>query len=100
MTLTDWIELFEQATMVEPMTASEQAVWLRLLFIDHYLMWREWFECSDARLKMYSGVHNKNTLAAAKDRLRQRGWIVFKPSGKTTCYKLTVPDYLKKAAKK
>ena len=95
MGLIDWFKAFDRETSADPMPAVDQVVWFRLLMLDNALMWREWFGCSDRRLQTLSGIGSKHLISAAKNRLKQRGWIDFKAGAKkTTLYKMTLPAYL------
>ena len=75
-------------------TGAESAdicVYQALLYFDNNLMFREWFACTNARLESFTGL-SKNTIVKAKNRLKQRGLIDFKVSGRaSTLYRLCEP---------
>ena len=76
------------STGAEP---ADICVYQALLYFDNNLMFREWFACTNARLESFTGL-SKNTIVKAKNRLKQRGLIDFKVSGKaSTLYRLCEP---------
>ena len=95
----DWLKAFGEDTSADPMPATDQVMWFRLLLLDNSLMWREWFGCSDRRLQTLTGINSCHTITVAKNRLKQRGWLDFKAGAKkTTLYKITLPDYITNGA--
>ena len=76
------------STGAEP---ADICVYQALLYFDNNLMFREWFACTNARLESFTGL-SKNTIVKAKNRLKQRGLIDFKVSGRaSTLYRLFEP---------
>ena len=99
MRLMDWLKAFGEDTSADPMPATDQVMWFRLLLLDNSLMWREWFACSDRRLQTLTGINSCHAITVAKNRLKQRGWLDFKAgTKKTTLYKITLPDYITNGA--
>nr|DAM43657.1 MAG TPA: hypothetical protein [Caudoviricetes sp.] len=99
MRLMDWLKAFGEDTSADPMPATDQVMWFRLLLLDNSLMWREWFGCSDRRLQTLTGINSCHAITVAKNRLKQRGWLDFKAgTKKTTLYKITLPDYMTNGA--
>ena len=99
MRLMDWLKAFGEDTSADPMPATDQVMWFRLLLLDNSLMWREWFGCSDRRLQTLTGINSCHAITVAKNRLKQRGWLDFKAgTKKTTLYKITLPDYITNGA--
>ena len=99
MRLMDWLKAFGEDTSADPMPATDQVMWFRLLLLDNSLMWREWFACSDRRLQTLTGINSCHAITVAKNRLKQRGWLDFKAgTKKTTLYKITLPDYITNVA--
>ena len=95
----DWLKAFGEDTSADPMPATDQVMWFRLLLLDNSLMWREWFGCSDRRLQTLTGINSCHAITVAKNRLKQRGWLDFKAgTKKTTLYKITLPDYITNGA--
>ena len=90
---------------VENMTPNDFAVYMRMLFFNNTLHWKEWFSITYERLCHLTGINSKHTIATALNSLEQNGYIQVKRLGKRqgNKYKI-VPlysfDYALKAEQK
>lgn len=60
---------------MENMTPNDFAVYMRMLFLNNTLHWKEWFSVTYERLERMTGISSKHTIATAINRLEQNGYI-------------------------
>ena len=72
------------------LSSNEVNVYLRLFWRNNQERWPEWFEMTDARLQVETGIGSPNTLRDIRTSLRQKGFIDFIPGKrrKPTQYKI------------
>ena len=72
------------------LTPNAMVVYLKLFMINNRCHWEEWFETSDYWLKLQTGIKRKETIVAALNLLRQKGFIEFQRggAGRPSKYKL------------
>ena len=72
------------------LSSNEVNVYLRLFWRNNQERWVEWFEMTDARLQVETGIGSPNTLREIRSSLRQKGFIDFIPGKrrKPTRYKI------------
>lgn len=67
---------------VENMRPNEFAVYMRMLFFNNGLHWKEWFSITYERLSHLTGISSKDTIATAINSLEQNGYLEVKRLGK------------------
>lgn len=67
---------------IENMKPNEFAVYMRMLFFNNTLHWKEWFSITYERLGRMAGISNKDTIATAINNLEQNGYIEVERLGK------------------
>ena len=79
---------------MENMTPNDFAVYMRMLFLNNTLHWKEWFSVTYERLERMTGISSKHTIATAINRLEQNGYIQIERLGnrRGNMYKI-VPLY-------
>ena len=90
---------------VENMTPNDFAVYMRMLFFNNTLHWKEWFSITYERLCHLTGINSKHTIATALNSLEQNGYIQVKRLGKRQGNKYKIvplysSDYALKAEQK
>ena len=72
------------------LSSNEVNVYLRLFWWNNRCCWTEWFETTDSRLQIETGICSRNTLRDIRNSLRQKGFIDFIPGKKRkpTQYKI------------
>lgn len=90
---------------VENMTPNDFAVYMRMLFFNNTLHWKEWFSITYERLCHLTGINSKHTIATALNSLEQNGYIEVKRLGKRQGNKYKIvplysSDYALKAEQK
>lgn len=90
---------------VENMTPNDFAVYMRMLFFNNTLHWKEWFSITYERLCHLTGINSKHTIATALNSLEQNGYIQVKRQGKRQGNKYKIvplysSDYALKAEQK
>ena len=72
------------------LSSNEVNVYLRLFWWNNRCCWTEWFETTDSRLQIETGIGSRNTLRDIRNSLRQKGFIDFMPGKKKkpTRYKI------------
>ena len=61
------------------LSSNEVNVYLRLFWWNNRCCWTEWFETTDSRLQIETGIVSPNTIRAIRNSLRQKGFIDFIP---------------------
>ena len=74
--------------MLLPPTAT--AIYLRLFLMNNKARWCEWFETTDQRLMIETGIKSGHTIISSRNILKQKGFIDFQQGGKSkpTKYKI------------
>lgn len=84
----------EEAADVQ-MPVFDQLLYLHLLRVEGKRRFARWFECGDVLLQAWTGMPDRESLLAVRNRLKQRGWIDFIPCEKGVArYQLTTPEHL------
>ena len=78
---------------IDNLSATAQALYLRLILIDNGLGWPERFYASNSRLMTEAGINSEKTLITARNQLIQMGLVEYRKGtakGKTSTYKLKI----------
>lgn len=80
---------FHESIAINQLTSGQVALWHALLDINNKTGWKTWFTVPNSVLMLYSGLHSVNGVHNARNVLKQKGYIDFKPNGtKATKYRL------------
>lgn len=78
---------FFESIAINQLTSGQVALWYTLLNINNKAGWKTWFTVPNSVLMLYSGLHSVNGVHNARNVLKQKGYIDFKPNGtKATRY--------------
>jgi len=85
---------FNAYTNVETVSTNAYTIYMKLLFLNNDLRWREWFSITYERLGSMANIKSTDTVANAINFLEQKGFIEVKHNGskKPNEYKI-VPIY-------
>jgi hypothetical protein len=72
------------------LSVTEQVLWFRLFLINNKAGWAEWFGATNRRLLLETGIKSEKTLIAARNALKQKGFIDFVAGKKGQPTKYTV----------
>ena len=78
---------------IDNLSATAQALYLRLILIDNGLGWPERFYASNSRLMTEAGINSEKTLITARNQLIQMGLVEYRKGtakGKASTYKLKI----------
>ena len=78
---------------IDNLSATAQALYLRLILIDNGLGWPERFYASNSRLMTEAGINSEKTLITARNQLIQMGLVEYRKGtakGKASTYKLNI----------
>ena len=78
---------------IDNLSATAQALYLRLILIDNGLGWPERFYASNSRLMTEAGINSEKTLITARNQLIQMGVVEYRKGtakGKASTYKLKI----------
>ena len=78
---------------IDNLSATTQALYLRLILIDNGLGWPERFYASNSRLMTEAGINSEKTLITARNQLIQMGLVEYRKGtakGKASTYKLKI----------
>lgn len=80
---------FFESIAINSLTSGQIALWGALLNINNKTGWKTWFTVPNSVLMLYSGLRSVNGVHNARNVLKQKGYIDFKPNGtKATKYHL------------
>ena len=74
------------------LSSNEVNVYLRLFWWNNRCCWTEWFETTDSRLQIETGIVSQNTIRAIRNSLRQKGFIDFIPGKRRSPTKYKIID--------
>lgn len=74
------------------LSSNEVNVYLRLFWWNNRCCWTEWFETTDSRLQIETGIVSPNTIRAIRNSLRQKGFIDFIPGKRRSPTKYKIID--------
>lgn len=74
------------------LSSNEVNVYLRLFWWNNRCCWTEWFETTDSRLQIETGIVSPNTIRAIRNSLRQKGFIDFIPGKRRSPTKYKIVD--------
>lgn len=77
------LNAFSRISTELALPTTAQTVYMRLFFVNNSVGWAEWFSVTDFRLMFEAGIGSKNTIYAARNVLKQKGFIEFVSKGST-----------------
>jgi hypothetical protein len=77
------LNAFARLSIEKALPTTVQTVYLRLFLVNNSAGWAEWFSVTDFRLMFEAGIGSKNTIYAARNTLKQKGFIDFVSKGTT-----------------
>lgn len=88
------LKALDEHTSVENLPVNAFAVYVKMLFLNNRLHWREWFAVTYDRLCVETGINSKHTIKTVLNTLEQKGFIAVKRGKKkeANSYKI-IPLY-------
>lgn len=70
---------FDERSVIDQLGVNEQVVFYRLAGLNNRLHWNQWFYMTNQELMMRTGIKDLHTIGDARNKLKQLGYIDFKP---------------------